>query len=66
MTNSLPPNKRVCPPLLSIAKLAERFDISTKTLRRRIAAGELRVIRIGRLIKVTEEEASLFLHRSRE
>lgn len=40
------------PKLVSLAKAAEQFGISVKTLRRRISAGTVRGYRVGRLIRV--------------
>lgn len=40
------------PRLLSLAAVSEVLGCSTKTLRRRIAAGDLPVIRDGRLVRV--------------
>ena len=38
--------------LVSLAVAAELLDVSTKTLRRRIADGTLPAYRVGRLVKV--------------
>jgi excisionase family DNA binding protein len=39
-------------PLMTVKKVAEKMDSSEKTVRRRIAAGELPVIRDGRMIRI--------------
>jgi excisionase family DNA binding protein len=42
--------------LLAIPDVADRLGISTKSVRRMIARGELRAHRIGRLIRVSEAD----------
>jgi excisionase family DNA binding protein len=42
--------------LLTVADVASRLRVSTKTVRRLIARGDLRVVRIGRAIRVRPEE----------
>lgn len=42
--------------LLDIPAVARRLDVCDKTVRRLIARGELRAHRIGRLLRVSEEE----------
>lgn len=41
---------------ISLAKAADMFGVSTKTIRRRIADGTVRGYRVGRLIRVDIEE----------
>ena len=53
------------PQFLSISELAERMDVSTKTIRRWIKAGEIRTHKLGRQIRVTEEDAHSFVLRRR-
>jgi excisionase family DNA binding protein len=43
-------------PLLSVAEVAAYLNVSTKTVRRLIGRGELRSVRIGRSIRIPEEE----------
>jgi excisionase family DNA binding protein len=45
----------------SIAEIAEAYDISTKTVRRRIADGSLPARRLGRLIRIDVEAAENLL-----
>lgn len=47
--------------LVSLAVAAERFGVSIKTLRRRIADGTVRGYRVGRLIRVDLDELSATL-----
>jgi excisionase family DNA binding protein len=54
------------PRLLSLKAVAERVSVSTKTLRRMIGRGELPVIRVGRQIRIAEDELMRFLNRRRE
>ena len=49
------------PRLLTIADVAECLRVSTKTVRRKIDANELAVHRIGRRLRVTEEDLNLFI-----
>jgi excisionase family DNA binding protein len=41
--------------LLTVADVASRLSVSTKTIRRMIARGELAVVRIGRSIRIDPE-----------
>jgi excisionase family DNA binding protein len=51
--------------LLDVPAVARRLDVSEKTVRRLIARGELRAHRIGRLLRISEEELGRFLDSSR-
>ena len=53
-------------PLLSVPAAAERLGISIRTVRRMIDAGELHVHRLGRSIRISEEDIVLLLLRSRK
>lgn len=66
MTGSSQGARRASPRFLSIADVAERLDLSTKTIRRWIAAGELPVHRLGRQFRVSEDALELFLHRHKQ
>lgn len=44
------------PNLVSLAIAAEKFGVSVKTIRRRIADGTVRGYRVGRLIRVNLNE----------
>ena len=45
----------------SIAEVAERFNVSTRTVRRWIAAGDLVAHRIGSVVRVAAADLRLFL-----
>jgi len=47
--------------LLDVPAVARRLDVSEKTVRRLIVRGELRAHRIGRLIRISEDELDRFL-----
>jgi excisionase family DNA binding protein len=54
------PNPKV-PRFLSKAQLAERLGVSTKTVSRWIASGELRPYDFGRQVRIAEEDASAYI-----
>jgi excisionase family DNA binding protein len=60
-----PPHEVPGAPLIDIAAVARRLDVCVKTVRRFIARGELRAFRIGRQLRVSEEEILRFLDASR-
>jgi excisionase family DNA binding protein len=51
--------------LYSIATVAERLEISQDTVRRLIARGDLKVMRIGSAVPVDAAELEAFLDRQR-
>jgi len=53
------------PRLLSIATVALHLDVSQKTIRRLIDAGELPIHRIGRQIRISEPDLAAYIARSR-
>ena len=53
------------PQLLCVEETARELHISTKTVRRLIDRGELRAHRIGRCLRLSEEELRLYLNRTR-
>jgi excisionase family DNA binding protein len=57
---NMTPNPSRLPRLLTIAGVAEQCLVSTKTVRRWIARGELPVHQLGRQIRVSESD--LFAH----
>ena len=61
MSNKPAPTRR----LLSVDDIATAMGISAKTVRRMIARGELVSHRIGKLIRVSEEDLATFLKLSR-
>ncbi|MBM1174711.1 helix-turn-helix domain-containing protein [Microvirga arabica] len=52
-------------PLLTLHDLAERWQVSVKSVRRIVARGELKVLRIGTQIRVSPPDAAAYeaLHR---
>lgn len=51
--------------LHSVDAIAARFGLSTKTVRRLIANGQLVAHRIGRRLRISEADATAFLTRRR-
>lgn len=51
---------------LTVDDIAERLDVSTKTVRRWIKSGALPVHRIGRLVRISEVDFAAFLALQRE
>ncbi len=48
-------------PLMTVKELATEMNASEKTVRRRIAAGELPVIRDGRMIRIRPKDYRRYL-----
>jgi excisionase family DNA binding protein len=55
------PELPTAPRLLTIKNVAERLQVSPRTIHRLVASGDLTVIRIGRAIRVSEEALKAFL-----
>jgi excisionase family DNA binding protein len=51
----------VTDPLLTVTEVAEMLRISERTLRRLVAAGRLRAVRIGSRTLFTEREVAAFI-----
>ena len=49
------------PQLLTVSDVAERLRISVKTVRRQVDQGELRIHRIGRQLRVSEQDLEAFI-----
>ncbi len=49
-------------PLLDVPAIARRLDVCEKTVRRFIARGDLHAYRIGRQLRVSEEEYLRFIN----
>jgi excisionase family DNA binding protein len=58
------PQDRV-PRMLPLAELAERLQVSIKTIRRTLDRGELRAHRVGRQLRISEADALGFIERGR-
>jgi excisionase family DNA binding protein len=52
--------------LLTIQAVAADLNVSMKTVRRLIEDGKLQVHRIGRAIRIAEDELVLFVHRAKQ
>jgi excisionase family DNA binding protein len=61
-TPKLPkPELSSAPRLLTIKDVAELLQMSTRTIHRLVACGDLAVIRIGRSVRVSEEALNTLL-----
>jgi excisionase family DNA binding protein len=54
------------PPMLTVADVAERLNLCTRTIRRAIEDGELHVHQIGRRYRVAEDDLMLFIAKRRK
>ena len=59
------PNTTPRPQLLSVDETALELNVSTKTVRRLIERGDLPAHRIGRCLRLSENDLRLYLNRSR-
>jgi excisionase family DNA binding protein len=53
------------PRMLAVTDIAELTRVSTRTVRRWIDSGDLRVHRLGRQVRVSEEDLAAFLNQRR-
>ena len=53
------------PRMLAVTDIAEMMRVSTRTVRRWIDRGDLRVHRLGRQVRVSEEDLAAFLNQRR-
>ena len=58
--------RRISPALLTIADVAERIVASTRHVRRLIERGDLPVHRIGKLVRISEDDLGRLIASSRE
>lgn len=65
MNPKAPNGSRPVPRFFSIATVAAHLDVSQKTVRRWIAAGELMVYQIGGQLRISEPDLAAFLARAR-
>ena len=49
------------PDLLTLNDVADRLQVSRRTVERLVAAGRIRIVRVGRLIRVTERELEAYV-----
>jgi len=47
------PNPNSIPPLLTVAEVSDRLQVSIRTVRRLIASEKIKALRIGRLLRIT-------------
>jgi excisionase family DNA binding protein len=59
------PSSRL-PRLLSVDEVARQLDVSTRTIRRWLLADYLSCHRLGRQIRIAEDELAAFIRNSRE
>jgi excisionase family DNA binding protein len=57
MTTGSPDRRR----FRSVNDIAEKLDVSTKTVRRWIESGELHVHRFGRRVRIADEDLAAFI-----
>jgi excisionase family DNA binding protein len=57
----MPKSTSHVPACLTVGEFAERISVSEKTIRRAVDAGELRVHRVGRLIRIADEDAAIYM-----
>ena len=50
---------------LSVAEVAKRLGVSEKTVRRKIASGDLPAHRVGKLLRVSERILTAYVTRAR-
>ena len=53
------------PNLLSVNQVAHRLNVSTRTVRRLIATGEIVIYRIGRAVRIGEADLATYLTQTR-
>ena len=51
--------------LLTVFEVAERLAVCVRTVRNYISAGVLRVVRIGRAVRVDERDLAVFIEQLR-
>ena len=57
----LPPNSHDSDQLMTVAEVASQLQVSTRTIRRLIAAAELKVVRIGRAIRIRPADLNAYV-----
>ena len=51
--------------MLTTAEIAEKLNVTPKTVRTLIENGDIKAIRIGKLYRVTKEEFDFFLEKNK-
>ncbi len=59
------PEMKECEPLLTLDQTADVLNTSVKTVRRRIEAGDLPVVRDGRMLRVIPEDLRRYIAQRR-
>ena len=54
------------PAMFSIAQVAKAVNLSTRTIRRCIERGELRIYRLGGQIRISQDDLSAYLAKNRQ
>ena len=54
------------PRLLSVATVADRLEVSVKSVRRWIETGKLKIHRLGRCVRISESDLREFIDRHRQ
>ena len=54
------------PPLLSVEAAADHLDVCSKTVRRLIEKGELHAHRIGRQLRISQDDLFLYIQKHRQ
>jgi excisionase family DNA binding protein len=49
------------PSFFTVAKVADRLQVSTRTVRRWIASGELKAHKLGGVVRISDEDLRAFL-----
>ena len=52
--------------LLTLQQVADRLQVSTSTVRRLVAAGRLKAVRIGRNLRVRPEDLSKYIEEAKK
>ena len=60
------PTRRSPPPLHTVAQVADHLGASTRHVRRLIDRGELPVHRLGRLVRISEDDVARLIAASRQ
>lgn len=62
---SIPIQPKRRPGFLAVAEVAQTLRVSVKTIRRWIEQGDLHVHRLGRQLRISEQDLSAFINRGR-
>lgn len=65
INRSRPDRSHAAQRLLTVARIAERLDVCERTVRRLIQSGHLKSLRVGRCLRITEEDFQAYVARCR-